>query len=442
MNEVLLAFLSQYIPETYRDEILAEIQSSGTVSPETLAKAGIKKKSTVNFITSQIKELAPVNSLQDLSRHQLGNILGTETPGMTVDEAALTDEGLKSRQSVYEQLGKHTEALGGHAGELQDIFKQKLLAYGIDTNTDALANRLSEIVRQNGGYPGSEQVRQTLGRAAEDPKMLNFLYDQNAFNDITNSINNLSKAPDTSDDISRIEDYLASRKEGNKREADINSFINDIPNQLAGPRNERISALRDIGNRQFDVMAPQLLERENALGRLNSGAAGDVLSSAYGDIQSNIEAESARLASEDDSFYFNAAYQNKIRQLMEGRTDLASSLNLERQNVRGQQEQRFQTGQTGLNNSLQNDLMMQKYEQQIKAAQATAQRMREMQNNARSAGTKGAIGSLAGTVAGGVAGGILAAPTGGLSVAAGVGLGASLGSGAGAGLPLLFGNQR
>ena len=80
--------------------------------------------------------------------------------------------------------------------------------------------------------------------------------------------------------------------------------------------------MRELGNRQAQELTPQILARENALGRLNSGSVGDVLSSTYGDINANIESSAASLKAGDEQFYFDAAYQNQVRKLMEGRTSI------------------------------------------------------------------------------------------------------------------------
>ena len=49
-SNALLAFLSQFISESFMDEVVKEIDTTGDISEETLKKAGIKKTSTLKFL--------------------------------------------------------------------------------------------------------------------------------------------------------------------------------------------------------------------------------------------------------------------------------------------------------------------------------------------------------------------------------------------------------
>ena len=362
-----------------------------------------------------------------------------------VSEADLTDAELQQRLGDYREFGKTSAGIDFET--IKRTLAQKLPGQGVNNNVDSIAYQIAEMAGQLGRYPTADELISRFTPATKkrgfrlqtniDPALLNFINNQDQRNELTGLIQGMVTPQDTSSDIKRIEDILKNRSESQKREADITSFVSEIPNELKAPREDRIKLLRELGDRRFDEMAPQLIEREAAMGRLRSGSVGDVLASSYGDIQANIEAEQARLVSEDDAFYFNAAYQNQIRKLMEGRTDLSSSLATERQNIRTQQENRFQQGQYELNTNLSNDLMMQKYENQIRAAQEYRRRQQELASRANGAATMGTAAGLAGTVAGAGLGFIA---TGGNPL--GASLGASLGGGIGSGLPILFGAQR
>lgn len=442
-SKVIQAFLSQYIPETFRAQILSEIDSTGDVSAETLKKAGISKKSSVDFIRGQIKEFAPTPELGGLRQRQLEDVLGIHGRGdIRVDEAGLTDEGLETRREIFEQLGKTGVPLNQRRSDIRDEFKSKLRAYGLlPARADQMAEVLADFTLEKGRYPTSQEFISKFPAGARAP-LVNFFNDQNARNEFEGTIDRLTKAPDTFDDISRIEDLLKTRRGKAAEEKQLSEFIDKtLPEELAQGRGERTALLRELGDREFDAIAPQLLARENAMGRGSSGAVGDVLTGAYGDIQGRIESEVANMRSSDEEFHFNAAYQNQIRKLMEGQGNLAGSLAMERQNVRTGQQQRFAQGQFDLNQNLENDLLMQKYENQIRSAQTMSKRQQEMMKRQRRAGLVGRIGQVGAALGYGL-GALFAAPTGGLSMMAGASLGSAIGGGAGIGLPMLFGAQR
>jgi hypothetical protein len=465
----LNAFLNQYFPEEMRVAAIQEAKSTGKLSPEILAKVGIVNPSTLGFVQGQVERITGGKPAEEdytsteLKRELSGADILTGKAGKPIDEASLTDEELSRRRDLFETLGSTGESIGGYSSQIKEAIERKVEAYGIPGEMGKdVSKALTEIVSQKGYYPQADELRQALKEYSDAHKnemgaggrlsslgtlaerfapLTNFINDQDARNELSGLFNNIQKAPDTSEDVRRLDELLGTRKETVAREGEIDKFITGIPGELEGPRNERIKQLRDLGGRQFEAQAPGLLAREAALGRYHSGAAGDVLANAYGDIEQNVESEAARLKSGDDDFYFNAAYQNQIRKIMEGRATAGASQGFERENIRGQQEQRFQQGQFDINANLQNDLLMQKYENQLQSAQKARQRQQDLQSRANRAGTAGALGGIGGTALGAGLGAAFAVPTGGLSVAAGAGLGAGIGGGVGSGLPLLFGSR-
>lgn len=459
-SNALLAFLSQFISESFMDEVVKEIDTTGDISEETLKKAGIKKTSTLKFLKENIKDIVPVKEVKDLTRSQLKTITGEG-----IDEPSLTDKGLEQRKGIFEQLGQSKETIKNYPGQLSQLLDRKLDAFGI---TNELRGKLKEsvidLIASTGQYPDAQSLKNKIQQIANEDSpnkgwtpdgqrflkygelpgaidpLLNFANDQSLRDEMSKFVEDIEKVPDTSEDISRIEDILTGRATEAKREKDISGFIEGLPAELEGPRNARVDLLRELGGRDFERLTPQILARENAMGRLNSGAVSDVLGSAYGDIQANIESEAAKLKSGDEAFYFDAAYQNQIRKLMEGKTDLSSSLATERQNVRTQQQNRFESTQFDLNKNLENDILMQKYEASIRSAQASRERQNQLMNSQKRAGMFGGIGG-AGVGIGAGLGALFALPTGGVSVGAGAAIGGGIGAGVGVGLPLLFGQR-
>ena len=448
----LQTFARQYLPESIRDKALEAIRLKGSI-PEEILKEGNFSDSNRQFVTSEISRITGGKPLErDLYRSELEQeLLGPK--GKPVDEVGLTDEELSGRRDIYEQLSGAKNELSGFPGQIEETLKRKLNAYGVSGSAgDEVTKAIKDIVVQKGYYPQADELRNALNeRRKSEPLSVdvnsgplgNFINDQDARNELSSYFESLTGPQDRGEDVTRIEDLLSTRKTGKEREGQIDEFLGSIPQQLSETRNSRVDMLRELGGREFEDLAPRLMAQENVLrGDARTGAAGDVLASGFGDIQSRIEGEAANLASGDEAFYFDAAYKNQVRKLMEGRQDLGQALSFEKQNVRAGQEQRFQNSQFDLNSSLKNDLMRQTYENQIRQSQALRQRQQEMLNKQRSSGMAGAFGGLGGTLLGAGLGAALAVPTGGLSVAAGAGLGAGVGGGIGAGLPSLFGSQR
>ena len=461
-DKQLQIIANQYFPSALSQKFLDAIASTGTI-PQELFTQGNFSPSDQASVLDMVHQITGGNPTErELSRDELKDEL-LDPKGKQVDEAKLTDEELLSRKGIYEDLGTSKQSLG--RGELEEAFRSKLKAYGVDPDINGLYRRLTDIVIEKGRYPGADEFRQAFGETEQEvpvyeedadgnriqvgtkkekvdagipPALNNFFNDQDARNDLSGLVDRLTKAPEgTDEDVKRIDDLISTRKTEADRNTQIDKFITDIPGELSGPTNSRIKMLREIGGRQFEQDAPALVARENALGRFSSGAVGDVVGSRYSDINASIESEAANLLAGDEQFYFNAAYQNQVRKLLEGKSDLTSSIGVERQNVRNQQESRFQQGQFDLNANLENDLLMQKYEAQLKSAQAARQRQQDLAAKQSRFGTAAGIGGLAG-LAGGLIGTALMP---GAGTAAGYGLGASLGGAGGTAIGGLFGSQ-
>lgn len=437
----LNAFLNQYFPEELRAQAIKEAKTTGKISSEMLGKIGVVNPSTVKFIQDEVTRVTGGSPAEvDYTRTELKRELAGKS-GKPIDESNLTDDELTRRRDLYQQLGQSKESLSGFPSQVQEEYKRKLSAYGIKPESiDQVANAFSQFTQELGRYPTADEFRQRFSDpnslpnnflgintgAFNDPALQNFINDQNARNELSGTFDRLTGSPDTGEDISRIEELLTMRRGQADTDRQLEDHIQGLRGELGGITDERIRGLRELGGQQFQEAAPGVLEREAAMGRLHSGSAGNALTGLYGDINQRIESEVANLKTGDEEFFFNAAYQNKIRQLMEGRTDLGSALNTGRQNARMQQDQRFQQGQFNLNANLQNDLLMQNYQNQLQAAQSMRQRQREMQNKARNAGMIGTVGGLAGAAIG---------------TAIAPGVGTMVGSGIGSGIGGLFGSR-
>ena len=128
-----------------------------------------------------------------------------------------------------------------------------------------------------------------------------------------------------------------------------------------------------------------------------------------------------QLEQEDLQLYFNAAYQNKLRQLLETRTDYASALEQERGELRKRSEQGFLRQQQNLDLSLEENLQRTAYERQL--ASETRRQVQSRDESERQARSQqiGAGAGAGGAIVGGIVGGIAGGP-------AGVAIGSSIGS--------------
>lgn len=426
-NNVLKSFIAQYFPKDSIDSIIAELDQTGTISEDSFRKAGIKKNSTLDFIKGQIKELAPQTDFKNLSKGQLKNYLGLGgQDGAVVDESTLTDEALKQREDVFKQLSDSKGEVD--QGGLQRDINQQLEDYGITGASRELKDALGHFVNSAQRLPDPIELRDYLQEQGQGgvvdssyPPLVNFLNDQNAKTHFSSLVSDQLKAPNTYDDVTRIEDLLSSRGEAAKQDEQITTDLQGIQDSLSGNRDAYIQSLQNANDSNLQDTAQYALNQENAAGRLNSGSTGDVLSSIYGGNQGDIENIQAQLSAQDNQFYFNAAYQNQLRKMLEGNADYANALASEKGRVLGEQQNRFNTTQTTLQNNQSNNLLMQQYNSALKNAQLQAQRQADYNKNQKTAGIYSGIGSTVGGIAGAAIGG----PTGAI-------IGAGIGGGGGA----------
>jgi hypothetical protein len=395
ISNVLKAFASQYFPAQYMDEILAEIEKSGSISDETLKKAGIGKRSTVDFIKNQVRELAPKNDLKELSKSQLQSLVGTGEN--VVDEANLDDAGLSTRKDIYGQLGNTKGQLDRGSIEKELINKLKV-ANVHEESVPRVAQQLADQIMQLGHYPSAEEF-QAGYPGFISPELKNFFTNQDTRNQFSGSVQDQLEAPDTFNDIKRIDDILATRGQKRANEGELDSFLTSLPGELEKSRTGYLDALSDQANVNMEYAVPQQLAGLNARGALFSGDVQDVLSTEYGNQYGAIEAERAQLESDDNQFYFNAAYQNALRKQLEGQVDYRTYLEGERAKIGNEQETRFQRSQAQINANSQNDLQMRQYNHPLRAQQVQLQKQRDAQNKAKTAGLVSGIGQTVGGLA-------------------------------------------
>lgn len=224
------------------------------------------------------------------------------------------------------------------------------------------------------------------------------------------------------DEIKTVQDILGTRAEKASREASLSSFIQGVPEQQRVAREDYLSGLEGSLRDQFENdRIPRDLQSLNTRGLLDSpGEVADALSTGAFDIQSTIEQARIELEQQDYQFFYDMAYQDQLRKSLDAAKDYQATLSSERDKLRVDQENRFQSTENAINRDFNFKLQDIQYKQQLNAQEIRAKRQRDAQESAKRSQLYSQAGSAAGAIGGAAVGG-----------PAGATVGASVGSGAG-----------
>lgn len=206
-------------------------------------------------------------------------------------------------------------------------------------------------------------------------------------------------------EISSIDQLITTLKEKGATDQEINDYLSQLPGEL-DKETERLMAgetSRAI-SRYREEMVPEAQKLANVRGQLRSGAMEDYLTTAQVETMGGLENMRGELMSFDLEFIGNAAYQNKIRQLMEADVDVKTALQNERTNVMTQKNQAFTSAQSELNRQQEQKLQEQRYQQQLKAQEVQYRRQQEEAEKAQRGQWYQTAANIAGTVIGTYAG--------------------------------------
>lgn len=295
----------------------------------------------------------------------------------------MTDEELQGRLGMLKEFGVgggrliDQQKLGKGIAEIANL---KNVRTGFDQDANPLGNTIASLAVELGRYPSVEEIQHALTPythpgsefTREYEPLKNFINDQDVRNTFGANIGSGSYDAFTvkDADIKTVEDLLAGRKEKSAMESELGQYIEGLPGELTNSRQDYLSSLTSGAERQFAMESPKTKALLNARGALNSGAAGDLLASTAGDIYEPIQRIQAKLEAEDNAFYANMAYQNKVRQLLESSADWRTALDVERANVRSKQNQDFISAQDSLNNQYNSGLQEREYERALQATKA------------------------------------------------------------------------
>jgi len=205
----------------------------------------------------------------------------------------------------------------------------------------------------------------------------------------------------TEQDYKPIEDLIAQSKQKAYDNAQIDDYLTKLPGELTQRREEHLAGETDRAIEAYTLdYVPRAMESANARGMLFSGDTSDLLTAGALDTAASLDDIRATLEQEDNQFYFNAAYQNKLRTVLESNVDVRNYIENERNNVLTDQSNRFQSSQNDLNRRLESNLTNRTYDSQLRARQAAAKKQQENAEGANRKALYSQLGTAAGTAAG------------------------------------------
>lgn len=323
-----------------------------------------------------------------------------------------------SSDQTYSDISN--EQKNNNLNNLSNIFSR----VGFDSNTsNNIANDLinSDIPQLYGNsYDNWKKFANILSKYGlsntDITVTLNKLQDLNMGNDLSKFRFNLDR-PNFTTESDLINSILTKRG----KDTSVANAINSLPSDLAAQREDYLSRLSDYATHNYNEnVVPGVMNNANVRGALFSGDVPDALSAQAINIQKELDSARSDLESQDNALYFNAAYQNKLKDLANSNTDYQSALANERANILTRQSQDFQTAQTNLLNKFNENLYAQDAERQLRVQEANYKKQQRLADKQNTASTFGQIGQIGGTLAGAYLGG----PTGAM-------IGSQIGSGTG-----------
>ena len=214
--------------------------------------------------------------------------------------------------------------------------------------------------------------------------------------------------------LKQFSDQLSAVNLKATTEGQLEDYLSKLPSELKAGREQFIAGETERAGARFrEQVVPRSLEALGQRGALYSGDVEDLLTTQAFGVQNDLAGLKYQLEQQDNEFYFNAAYRDKVKKILESNLDVRQALGQERQNVLLGQSRQFQTGQQQLDIQADERLARQGYERQARAQEAQARRQRDQQERQQRQGMYGNLGQTLGTL-----GGIAVAPaTGGASLA-------------------------
>ena len=321
----------------------------------------------------------------------------------TKNEADLTDDELQSRLGAFEELGAIPTETIDNKQKLADQIKSQIIGSLNAENYQTAAYWMQND--PNAANIGNEIVDRIL--AAQEIEQ----FIPNRIRDITNANNpgaiesknfstlkaigtginrqftdavrtgyaTVTPQQNVTEDVKRLQDLISTRKTAADKEGAIQSYLTeDLPSALTARREEYLGGATDRARGMFEQeIVPATMKEANVRGLLRSGYPETALTSKALNVQSDLDSLRAGIESKDYAFLADAAYQNKVRQLLEGQTDYRSALLSEQNKQLLEQGYRFEEGEAATNRNFQEKITQQNYQLQLKQQDAALRRQND-----------------------------------------------------------------
>src|SRR3990167_274232 len=360
---------------------------------EELTKIVEKLKDEPNLTEQELAEKSD-------ALRELGKIPSTENKQLISNRATELKNNLHAALSKNSQGVLNEQQVNDIANRLAtDILSGKVTQWNYDENNPASLGWASDLAQ--GGWRGIAK-----GFANEAKNILKPIEYYQGKTEVPEG--------EIPKDIKRVQDQLTAMRTKGASEAEVEDYLSKLPSELQAGREQFIAGETERSGARFrEQTVPRSLEALGQRGALYSGDVEDLLTTQAFGVQNDLAGLKYQLEQQDNEFYFNAAYRDKVKKILESNLDVRQALGQERQNVLLCQQRQFQQGQQQLDIQSDERLARQGYERQARAQEAQARRQRDQQERQQRQGMYGNLGQTLGTL-----GGIAVAPaTGGASLA-------------------------
>ena len=355
------------------------------------------------------------------------------------DPANASNDDLQNLLEAHKGIGSTKPNVDWNI--IADTVRQKLDTFGIPRDlADKAIPLITDSMQKLGGTFDPNSIWQavsTLAHPATGPQYGNMpgvmdklsaaINNGSVAADLTARTQSMVNAPDTSEDVKRIQGLIGDRANVTAQNAKVNDFLATAPGQLDAERTKFFDAQR---NQAKDYItgeyAPQVAERLAARGLGDSGQVGASISSKYSDLLQGIDASQIDQLNQDTQFFQDQSYNKVFSDLVNARTDVGSTVANERQTLRTNQAQSFSKKQADIEANFNLDLFRQQSQKAYDTYNAQLQKRRQDQKSQGETGLAGQIGGLVGTAAGSFFGPPGALIGGAVGNAAGTGVGSVL----------------
>lgn|SRR3990167_8299710 len=291
----------------------------------------------------------------------------------TEKEAGLTPEELEDRLEAFQEIGKKTMQGGLDKNRLEKTVYDALSQY---ENESVAKQHTAEIVEHylSGKLPSGAEIQSIIGgKLSEDTVKW---FDQ--FGSVVGGSEFRKEVPiEVSSDISRLQERIGTLKTQAERDAAINDYLAQLPENLRQSREQFLSGEEQRAMSALERQVPAVLQDLNIRGMLQSGEVEDELTTRALNLESSLEDMQTELEAEDNQFYYDAAFQNSLRNELSKVEDYRSALAQHRQNVLTERERGFKSRQSELDIQLNEDLARSGYARNAALQRQKLQRERE-----------------------------------------------------------------